>query len=364
VSVTGTPPALHLRGVVLPDGEERDLWVRDGVLTTEPVPGADTVAHRGWLLPGLVDAHCHIGIGKGSVPLTDVADARALALVEREIGVLALRDAGSPLDYSELDEDPELPRIIRAGRHMAPPKRYLRGYAVDCEADELPGEAAVQARRGTGWVKLVGDWIDRGVGDLTPTYDDATFAAAVDQAHAAGARVAVHTFSTEALPGLIAAGVDSVEHGTGLTPELVEAMAAAGTALVPTMVNIETFPDIAAQASRYPTYAARMRRLHETFPAVVRAAYEAGVPIYVGTDAGGGMDHGLAAQEMLRLRAAGMAVHDVLAAGSWGARAWLGLPGLTDGSPADVVVYDRDPRTDLAVLTEPSRIVLRGAVVR
>ena len=152
-----TGGALHLRGVVLPEGGERDLWVQDGRLRTEAVPGAETVVRGGWLLPGLVDAHCHIGIGRGEVPLSDVAEARVLALVERDAGVLTIRDAGSPLDYAELDNDEELPRLIRAGRHMAPPKRYLRGYAVDCEADELPEEAAVQAGRGNGWVKLVGD---------------------------------------------------------------------------------------------------------------------------------------------------------------------------------------------------------------
>lgn len=365
--MTGVPPApaLYLRGITLPDGVERDLWVRDGVLTTEPVPGAETVARGGWMLPGLVDAHCHIGIGKDATPLTEVADARELALVEREAGVLTIRDAGSPLDYRELDDDPDLPRLVRAGRHLAPPKRYLRGYAVDCEPDELPAEAAVQARSGSGWVKLVGDWIDRSVGDLTPTYDDVTFASAVASAHAEGARVAVHTFSTEALPGLIDAGVDSIEHGTGLTLDLVDAMAAAGTALVPTMVNVETFPGIADRAgARFPDYAERMRSMHASFPAVVRGAYEAGVPIYVGTDAGGGIEHGLAAEEMRMLHAAGLPVHDVLAAGSWAARAWLGLPGLVEGGPADVVVYDRDPRTDLSVLAAPTRIVLRGRVVR
>jgi imidazolonepropionase-like amidohydrolase len=361
------PPAaaLHLRGVVLPDGEERDLWVHDGRLRTQSVPGAQTVVRGGWLLPGLVDAHCHIGIGRGEVPLADVAAARALALVERDAGVLTIRDAGSPLHYPEFDDDRELPRLMRAGRHLAPPKRYLRGYAVDVEAEELPEQAATQARRGNGWVKLVGDWIDRGVGDLTPTYDDATFAAAISSAHAEGARVAVHTFSTEALPGLIAAGVDSIEHGTGLTPDLIDALAASGAALVPTMVNINTFPAIAAAAeARFPTYAARMARLHADFPGVIRAAHEAGVPIYVGTDAGGNIAHGLAATEMRLLHAAGLPIDAVLAAGSWGARAWLGLPGLTEGAPADVVAYDRDPRTDLTALAEPARIILRGRVVR
>jgi imidazolonepropionase-like amidohydrolase len=354
---------LHLRGVLLPDDEERDLWVTGGRLTFTPVPGAETVTDRGWLLPGLVDAHCHLGIDPAG-PVTDLDTARALARIDRDAGVLTIRDAGSPLAYPELEDEPDLPRLIRAGRHLAPPKRYLPGVAIECGSAELVAAAAAQARAGSGWVKLVGDWIDRSAGDLAPTYDDATVAAAVAAAHAAGARVAVHTFSEAALPGLIAAGVDSVEHGTGLDPALIDELARRGTALVPTLTNIETFPGIADRAAaKFPAYADHMRRLHAGFPAVVRAAYDAGVPIYVGTDAGGGVAHGLAAEEMLRLAAVGLSTMDVLAAGSWGARAWLGLPGLVEGAPADLVVYDADPRADLRVLRAPRHIVLRGHVI-
>ena len=61
---------------------------------------------------------------------------------------------------------------------------------------------------------------------------------------------------------------------------------------------------------------------------------------------------------------AGLPVDAVLAAGSWGARDWLGFPGLVEGGLADLVVYDADPRADLRVVAAPSRIVLRGRVVR
>ena len=66
-------PALHLSGVVLPEGVHRDLWVRDGRVTFDRVPGAETVARGGWLLPGLVDAHCHIGLGLGGVHVPDLS---------------------------------------------------------------------------------------------------------------------------------------------------------------------------------------------------------------------------------------------------------------------------------------------------
>ena len=116
-----TAPVLHLSGVVLPEGEHRDVWVRDGGFTFEPVPGAETVSRGGWLVPGLVDAHCHVGIARGGGVVEDLAAAREQALTERAAGVLALRDCGSPVDTRALDEQPDLPRIIRAGQHISAP---------------------------------------------------------------------------------------------------------------------------------------------------------------------------------------------------------------------------------------------------
>jgi imidazolonepropionase-like amidohydrolase len=358
--------AWHVRGVVLPDDVTRDLWLVDDRVTFSPVAGATTIAEGGFVLPGLVDAHCHIGIAKGGAPITGLDEARALAATDRDAGVLAIRDAGSPYPYPELDHDPAVPRLARAGRHVAPVRRYLRDIGVEVDAVDVPATVAAQARAGNGWVKLVGDWIERDAGDLAPAWDAATMTAAVDAAHTAGARAAVHTFSESAVEIMVRAGVDSVEHGTGLSVDLVDEMARRATALVPTMINVATFGDIADRAgAKFPAYAAHMRALRDRFPSVVAAAHEAGVPIYVGTDAGGGIDHGLAAEEMLLLHEqAGMPAVDVLAAASWGARRWLGFPGLVEGGLADLVVYDDDPRADLRVVRAPRRIVLRGRVVR
>jgi imidazolonepropionase-like amidohydrolase len=356
--------ALHLSGVVLPEGGHRDVWVREGRFTFEPVPGAETVSRGGWLLPGLVDAHCHVGIGKGGAHVDDPAEQREQALVERAAGVLALRDCGSPVDTRALDDDPELPRIIRAGRHLARPRRYIPELAVELEPADLAAEVRVQARRGDGWVKLVGDWIDREVGDLAPEWPAEAITAAIAAAHDEGARVTAHTFGTDALPDLIRAGIDCIEHGTGLTEELIGEMAARGTAVVPTLVNVENFPDFAAAGEKkFPAYASTMRRLYASAGAVVRAAYDAGVPVFAGTDAGGGIDHGVIADEVRALHEAGLPAEAALAAASGGARAWLGLPGIEEGAPADLVVYDADPRADLGTLEFPQRIVLRGAVV-
>jgi imidazolonepropionase-like amidohydrolase len=338
--------------------------VRDGRITFEPVPGAETVVRHGWLLPGLVDAHCHVGVGAAGRHVEDPAELRDQLLTERTAGVLALRDCGSPVDTRFLDGDPDLPRIIRAGRHLAAPRRYVPGLALELEPDDLAAEVRVQAKRGDGWVKLVGDWIDRDAGDLAPEWPAEAVRAAIAAAHEEGARVTAHTFGTDALPALLDAGIDCIEHGTGLTEELVGRMAAAGTAVVPTLINVENFPSFAAAGEkRFPAYASTMRRLHAGAGAVVRAAFDAGVPVYAGTDAGGGVEHGRIADEIRALAAAGLPAEDALAAASWGARDWLGLPCLEEGVPADVVVYDADPRADLDVLARPALTLLRGRLV-
>jgi imidazolonepropionase-like amidohydrolase len=354
--------ALHVRGVVLPAGEQRDLWIVAGRLTYEPVRDAETIAGEGWIVPGLVDCHCHIGMKPDGEATEDEMVEQAVA--DRDAGALLIRDAGSPVDNRFVQDRDDLPRLIRAGRHVARPKRYLRDVGVEVEPDGLVGAVEEQARLGDGWVKIVGDWIDRDVGDLAPLWPHDVLAAAVARAHELGARVATHVFGEDALPGLVAAGVDTIEHGTGLTGGVIDEAARRGIHVTPTLINIGTFPDIAERASKFPGYADHMRSLHRTAHQRIRDAYEAGIPLLAGTDAGGVLPHGLVAREIQAMHAAGIPADAALAAGSWAARAYLGLPGLAEGALADFVVYPADPRAGLTVLDRPERIVLRGAVVR
>jgi imidazolonepropionase-like amidohydrolase len=352
---------LHVRGRGLPEGAPVEWWTVDGTLSAEPVGGADTVFDGGWILPGLVDAHCHVGLGPhGAV---DLDEAIGQAETERGVGALLLRDAGSPIDTRSLDDHDDLPRIIRAGRHLARPKRYVPGYAIDIDDEsQLPEAVAEQARRGDGWVKLVGDWIDRGIGDLAPLWSDDVLKAAIDAAHATGARVTAHVFGEDALPGLINAGIDCIEHGTGLTDDTIELMLAHGTALVPTLINTENFPGIADSAVKYPTYARHMRDLYAGCHQRMGAAREAGIPIYAGTDAGSTITHGRIADEIDALKVVGMSATDALGAACWDARAWLGRPGLEHGAGADLVCYTDDPRLGAEVVNNPDLVILRGGV--
>ncbi|MFE9247373.1 amidohydrolase family protein [Streptomyces sp. NPDC007088] len=358
-------PVLQVKGAVLVGPEDvRDrLWVVGGRVTfTRPAGAGDVRTVEGWALPGLVDAHCHVGLdAHGAIP---PEEAEKQALTERGVGALLLRDAGSPSDTRWTDERADLPKIIRAGRHIARTRRYIRAFAHEIEPEDLVAYVAREARRGDGWVKLVGDWIDREAGDLTACWPRGEVEAAIAEAHRLGARVTAHCFAEDSLTDLVEAGIDCVEHATGLTEDTIPLFAERGVAIVPTLVNIATFPRLAdGGQSKFPRWSAHMRRLHERRYDTVRAAYDAGVRIYAGTDAGGSIRHGLVGDEVAELVRAGLPPVAALSAAVWEARAWLGRPGLTEGAPADLVVYDEDPRADVRVLTAPRRVVLNGAVV-
>ena len=279
-------------------------------------------------------------------------------------GALALRDCGSPVDTSDLVDRDDLPVLVRAGRHIAYVRRYIRDLGIELDSsDDLCAEVARQVAYGSGqWVKIVGDWIDRGVGDLTPLWPDDVLARAVAVAHAAGCRVTTHVFGEDALPGLLAAGVDCIEHGTGLTDDTIAAAAANNVHLVPTVINIANFPSFADAAGRFPTYAKHMRDLHARNGEMIRQAVSAGIRVHAGTDAGGFVEHGRVADEVTAL-AELLGARQAMFAASHSAREWLGLPVYDIGAPADLTVYNDDPVVDTAVLHHPATVVRAGRLM-
>lgn len=337
---------------------------------------------EGYSIPGgLVDAHCHIGLGPaGAVDrLTALAQARAAA----RAGIGLIRDCGAPTDThwledaAQLDatssgpssaapegreEDtsplaslPPLPRIIRAGRHLARFKRYLPGFAeeLDCPS-RLPQAVARQAGSGDGWVKIVADWIDRSQGadaDIAPLWPAPVLAEAVAAAHEAGARVTAHTFSRAALGPLIEAGVDCLEHATGAGPDEIAEIAARGIAVTPTFLQVDHFPAFAERAGRkYPRYAATVTALHPAHDEQVATMHAAGVRLLPGSDAGGTLNHDALPTELLAWRRAGLADAQILRLATLSAREFLGVPA--DPRQAGPVTYPRDPAEDLTALLE------------
>jgi imidazolonepropionase-like amidohydrolase len=340
---------LRVRGIGLPDGEPVDLYADGDRWTSDPVAGAELVA-EGWIVPGLVDAHTHPGAEEPGQPMDDDvlrADLRA----QLESGVTLIRApglAGEPPEWFGRADDS--PRAFHAGAWIAQYGQFFDGWGRRTDPAELPAVAAAQAAR-TGWAKVVVDW--RAGDDVMPVE---ALREAVARVHSAGGRLAVH--SQHAAGGAVAveAGVDSLEHGMGLDPELLPRMAEQGTALTPTLsVITSSLAEINADPERARTsWYVPGASAHAGLTA---AAVEAGVTVLAGTDT---RPHGVIAGEIRALVAAGVPPHEAIAAASWSARSYLGLPGLVDGAPADAVVFEVDPREDLSQLDKPVAVIVRG----
>ena len=196
---------------------------------------------------------------------------------------------------------------------------------------------------------------------MTPNWSPAALADAAAAAHEAGARITMHATIPASIEEAIEAGFDAIEHGHGATTDHLRAMAAAGMALVPTLLigdYIRQLDDRVATPSGGPRdVAARGRCAHGRCP---RRARRGRRRLRRHRRRRGRSRAGrLGDRAVARRGAAGAAA---LAAGSWAARTWLGLPGLEEGAPADLVVFPDDPREDPEVLRHPSLIMLRGTM--
>jgi imidazolonepropionase-like amidohydrolase len=349
----------RLRGVVLPDGEERELFVDGDRISFHSVPGAVTIVDDGWLVPGLVDVHTHMGSGQPAEPL-DEGLLRRHAEAHRDAGVTLLRSPGASGFYPPwLAADPTLPRVQSAGPWLAAEGGFFEGAGRQLPPEDLPMAAEEHARR-TGWCKVILDWSRdvRGVRRYEPTVPADVLGELVDRVHAVGGRVAAHSQHPEGGTAAVAARVDSLEHGMHLPLELLDHMSASGTALVPTLM---AFEQVAPDRDLWQPSGRFLKEGTDRHPALIRAAADAGVTILAGTDT---PPFGNVAAEVAALVAAGVSPLAAVGAASWTSRAFLGLPSIEEGAPADLVAFDADPLSDPAVLARPARIILRGRVVR
>lgn len=348
---------LHIDGTRVDTGERVDLWVRDGRFVEGPLDDAITHA-GGHVIPGLVDAHAHLALNSPTPDADDATRVRASARAHLEAGVLAVREPGSPGRESATIEDAEgLPTVLTAGRFLAPPGRYLPGLAREVDDDGLVDAALDELAHARGWVKVIGDFFD-GSGRFTTNYRIETLVEVATQVHAAGGRVTIHAMIPDTVEQAIVAGFDGVEHGTVIEDGQVEAMAAAAMTWTPTALIDDILRDSSA-AMLGAEGAARLAAGMASHGDAIRRAHELGVRVLAGTDAGM-TPHGVVAREIRLLHAFGLPAEAALAAGSWEARRFLGLPGLDVGAPADLVVLPDDPREDLTVLDHPRLVVLRG----
>ena len=310
-----------------------------------------------YALAGLVDAHAHPTVARDEHgPLLADTEYGAARLEEYALsGVTVIRDVGgrsqATLGFAR-STTAGRPVVTAAGRFLAPANRYFPRMHSPVAPDELVAAIKAEVAAGAAWVKIIGDapeWdADGPVPQSTAaTYDLDTLRRAVDAAHAAGARVAVHNNLPDS--GLAAIGADSIEHGTGLSHSEIEALGARGGAWTPTLCAV-----LGNRDSPDPDVRKRADELRERLRDHLPYAVAHGVRVLAGTDVVGTIadeiallaDHGLTAAQA------------ITAAGSL-ARDFLGIH-----PEGDIVTYDADPLQDPGVLAHPAAVVVRGVRVR
>jgi imidazolonepropionase-like amidohydrolase len=224
-------------------------------------------------------------------------------------------------------------------------------------ADDLVDVALQDVRAGAHWVKILGDFPgpDGNWFDAPPNYPREKVAALVREVHAAGARVMAHS-TGRAAPDLVAAGVDSIEHGMVLSRDLLQAMADKRIAW--TMTLTTALLHVGALATQDTPVGAYIRGRLDNLRDLVPLARAIGVPMLAGTDEIG---MGALARELQCLEQYGLSAQEALAIGSTSARSWLGFPSAHHHAMhADLVTYDDDPRVDLRALHTPAAIFCGG----
>jgi imidazolonepropionase-like amidohydrolase len=340
-------PVYRLPPTLLPEGEQRDLWIADGRFTDVPQSDAEALPGR-YALPGFVDAHAHLAMspdGPGGLELVE-HNLRTW----RDQGVLAIRDVGAPRSVTlELRPDPSDPQLFLAGRWHAPAGRFFPELHDPVAPEDLVASALREIERGATWIKVVADFRDEAL-----SYDRAHLERLVEAVHKAGARVAAHS-NRSMVADVVAAGVDSIEHGSVLDREALNDMAQRGTAWTPTLTALNApLPDDLAPERRE-----RVERIRDNVRSLLPVAHNLGIRILAGTDTSGTI-----VDEIRWLIDYGLQPVDALTAASTAARTFLGLASLGDGATADVVTFDGDPRDGPEVLAYPAAIVRAGHRVR
>ncbi|MGN6872425.1 MAG: amidohydrolase family protein [Solirubrobacteraceae bacterium] len=346
------------------------------------------------VMPGLIDAHAHLssdisrspGFGpppplKGELPRPRELGYFVLAKTARTLlaaGITGVRDVGSYDDEAiALREAVRLgiiegPRILSCGRIISATAPggaiFTTMYREADGPDDMRKAVREQLRRGADFIKLMATGARSVLAeDPEPaqmTADEVE--AIVDEAHRLGVRVAAHVEGLEGARLVVAAGVDTIEHGLSLhrEPALLDEMARRGIVLVPTL---STFHDLAERFTDAfaPALVEQAKRQLEEAYATLAAAHAAGVTLAMGHDSG---PPGENAIELIRMVEGGLPALDGIAAATRGSASALGLPDVgtvTPGAVADLLVLDGDPASDVRMLLDPQRIsmVIQGGSI-
>jgi imidazolonepropionase-like amidohydrolase len=379
---------------------ENALIVIEGEKIVSVTPGGSAPAgvdlidlSKATVLPGFIDTHTHILLQgditaeeydaqllKESIPYRAILGARN-AHIALSHGFTTLRDLETEgAMYADVDVKTAIangevpgPRMQVATRAMAPTGMYpLLGYSWELKvptgvqsvdgADGARKAVREQAMYGADWIKYYSDrryhFESDGVLHSMVNFTDEEAKAIVDEAHRIGKKVAAHAIGSDGIAAALRAGVDTIEHGDGLTNALMEEMAKKGVYWVPTItVGVYVAP---GRGGNWPRMADLQR---ENFP----KALKKGVKISLGTDAGGFDWKKLnEAKEFEYYVQYGMTPMQAIRAGTSVPAELLGwsdrVGTIEAGKWADIVAVSGDPLKDITEL-ENVKFVMKGGTV-
>lgn len=337
----------------------------------------------GFVLPGLVDSHAHLFLDGGSTdgamrsvhmkkPHKELIETgRISARHNLAAGVTLVRDAGDKHGVnhairSEAENGAgDMCRVRSAGIGIRRPKRYGAFMAREVTDAETIRAAVVEIAENADEIKMILTGIidfEAGVVTDEPQFDLDAAKTVAQTAKAAGLKTLVHCSGPKGLAIAARAGFDSIEHGFFMDRETLAVMRDNDVAWTPTFCPVHFQWQVPNAVGWSDQTVGNLRRILDSHAEHLSLAYEMGVSLLLGTDAGSmGVEHGKAViEEIRRFVEAGLPLTSVLASATSIPRRHFELPHsvLSEGAPFEAVLLDESPFDDLANLKTPCRVWL------